>query len=235
MNDRAQTLRAQYLDGGGWEEIDGWLYLKALRLIDFLDKCQDTLGVRGHIGEIGLYFGKLFIFLYLLAREDEKVVGVDLFADESWEKTFHRNLARYTYPRKEPVIVKSDSAGLTSERLLDLAGGRYRLFSVDGAHAMEFALHDLRLANAVLSEGGVVLLDDYFDPKFPGVSEAVNRFLFDGTEARIAPFLICGNKMFLSTPPQHQAYREAVLAAINPDELEIHTAHFHGEPVTILI
>ena len=41
---------------------------------------------------------------------------------------------------------------------------------------MEVALHDLRLAHSVKAEGGVVMVDDYFDPKFLGVSEAVNRF-----------------------------------------------------------
>jgi hypothetical protein len=34
----AQALRHDYLDGGGWETIDGWLYLKALRLTDFIDQ-----------------------------------------------------------------------------------------------------------------------------------------------------------------------------------------------------
>jgi len=35
----ALTLWQDYLDGGGWEAIDGWLYLKALRLTDFNDQC----------------------------------------------------------------------------------------------------------------------------------------------------------------------------------------------------
>lgn len=235
MNPEAEARRDEYLDGGGWEQIDGWLYIKALRLIDFFDKCQDALEVRGHIGEIGLYFGKLFIFLYLMAREGENVVGVDLFPKEEWEKTFHRNMTRYAYPEKQPIIVKSDSLEVTAEQLLDLAGGPYRMFSVDGGHKMEHALNDLRLANAVLSEGGIVLLDDYFDPSFPGVSEATNRFFLEDDGVRIAPFLICGNKVFLSTKGQAQAYREAALSTLNPDEVEITEAVFHGETVSTVL
>lgn len=235
MNAEAQARRDEYLEGGGWKKIDGWLYIKALRLIDFLDRCQDALEVRGHIGEIGLYFGKLFIFLYLLAREDENVVGVDLFAEDEWEETFHENMARYAYPEKEPVIVKSDSLEVTAEQLLDLAGGPYRMFSVDGGHKMEHALNDLRLANKVLVDGGIVLLDDYFDPSFPGVSEATNRFFLEDDDVRVAPFLICGNKLFLSTKAQAQAYREATLSTLNPDDVEIIEAIFHGETVSTVL
>ena len=61
------------------ETIDGRLYLKALRVTNFIDQCQDALSINGNIGEIGLYFGKSFILLYLSARKEEKVIGVDLF------------------------------------------------------------------------------------------------------------------------------------------------------------
>ena len=87
-NKDAEKLRNKYLDGGGWQKIDGWLYLKALRLTDFLDKCQDIAEIKGNIGEIGLYFGKYFIFLYLITRNNENIVGIDLFEFSEWEKTF---------------------------------------------------------------------------------------------------------------------------------------------------
>ena len=51
-NKDAEKLRNKYLDGGGWQKIDGWLYLKALRLTDFLAKCQDIAEIKGNIGEI---------------------------------------------------------------------------------------------------------------------------------------------------------------------------------------
>ena len=44
-NKDAEKLRNKYLDGGGWQKIDGWLYLKALRLTGFLDKCQYIAGI----------------------------------------------------------------------------------------------------------------------------------------------------------------------------------------------
>ena len=35
---RGEALRQAYIDDGGWEKVDGWLYLKALRLTDYIDK-----------------------------------------------------------------------------------------------------------------------------------------------------------------------------------------------------
>ena len=56
-----QALRQAYIDDGGWEKVDGWLYLKALRLTDYIDKLQDHFGIFGNIGEIRIYFGKYFL------------------------------------------------------------------------------------------------------------------------------------------------------------------------------
>lgn len=232
----AQALRQDYLDGGGWETVDGWLYLKALRLTDFLDQCQDVLSIKGNIGEIGLYFGKYFFLLYLSARKEEKVIGVDLFEFPEWEQKFHTGLARWKHAGTEPFIVKRNSLEVTADQLLGWAGGPYRLFSVDGGHSMEVALHDLRLANTVLAEGGVVMVDDYFDPKFPGVSEAVNRlFLLHRDELRVAPFLITGNKLFLATTAYANLYREAIHTAIDKDNEEVWDAELFGHTVTTLL
>ena len=232
----AQTLRQDYLDGGGWETIDGWLYLKALRLTDFIDQCQDALSINGNIGEIGLYFGKYFILLYLIARKEEKVIGIDLFEFPEWEEEFHTGMSRWKHEANKPLIVKRNSLEVTADHLLEWAGGPYRLFSVDGGHSMEVALHDLRLANSVMAEGGVVMVDDYFDPKFPGVSEAVNRFfLMYGDEVRVEPFLITGNKLFLATTEYGKLYREAINTAIDLDAEEVWDAELFGYVVATLL
>ena len=235
-NAKAESKRQEYLDGGGWEKIDGWLYLKALRITDFIDQCQDHSGVKGNIGEIGLYFGKYFIFLYLLARNKESVIGLDLFENTAWRDNFNNNLDDWRYPENEPVIVRTNSLHVAASDLLGWAGGPFRLFSVDGGHSMKVALHDLELANAVLANGGVVMLDDYFDPKFPGVSEALNRFfLQQGEECRLVPFFITGNKLFLSTAGYNDLYRDAIHSAIDSNVEELWSTEFLGSTVTTLI
>ena len=110
------------------------------------------------------------------------------------------------------------------------------LFSVDGGHSCEVALNDLRLAHEVLADGGVIMMDDYFDPKFPGVSEAVNRFyLLSENHRDTVPFLITGNKLFISTSGHGERYREAIRTAVDEDEVEVWDAEMFGHRVTVIL
>ena len=59
---RGEVLRQSYIDDGGWEKVDSWLYLKVLRLTGYIDKLQDHFGVFENICEISLYFGRYFVF-----------------------------------------------------------------------------------------------------------------------------------------------------------------------------
>ncbi|PPR58926.1 MAG: hypothetical protein CFH10_01949 [Alphaproteobacteria bacterium MarineAlpha4_Bin2] len=231
-----ETLRKAYIDDGGWEKVEGWLYLKALRLTDFIDKCHDNLGIKGNIGEIGLYFGKYFLFLCLINRLNERVVGVDLFENTEWEERFHKNLSAWRSDGEQPMIVRRNSLELTPKELLEWGGGPYRLFSVDGGHSVEVALNDLELAHEVLVDGGVVMVDDYFDPKFPGVSEAVNRlYLMPSEPPKTEPFLITGNKLFLSTRGYGELYRNAIRKAVDEEEVEVWDAEMFGHKVITIL
>ncbi|MEE2688075.1 MAG: class I SAM-dependent methyltransferase [Pseudomonadota bacterium] len=235
-SENREGLRQAYIDGGGWETIDGWLYLKALRFTDFIDKCQDHLGVLGNIGEIGLYFGKYFLFLNLIKRVNDKVIGIDLFENPEWENRFHENLLAWQSDGEQPIIVRRNSIDLTPNELLDWAGGSYRLFSVDGGHSSEVVLNDLQLVHEVLADGGVIMVDDYFDPKFPGVSEAVNRlYLLSKISPKTEPFLITGNKLFLSTLGYGELYQNAIRKAINEEEVEVWNAEMFGHRVVIIL
>jgi hypothetical protein len=143
---------------------------------------------------------------------------------------------RWKHGGTEPLIVKRNSLEGTAEHLLECAGGPYRLFRVDGEHSLEVALHELRLANAVMAEGGVIMVDDYFDPKFPGVSEAVNPFfLLYRNEVRVEPFLITGNKLFLVTKEYENLYREAIDAAIDKNLEEVWDAELFGPKETTIL
>ena len=44
-SERREALRQAYIEDGSWEKIDGWLYLKALRLTDYIDQLQGQFGV----------------------------------------------------------------------------------------------------------------------------------------------------------------------------------------------
>ncbi len=57
---------------------------------------------------------------------------------------------------------------------------RYGVVIVDGDHSREGVRTDLRWAEEVVADGGVVVLDDYGDTAWPGVGEALAEHLADG-------------------------------------------------------
>lgn len=53
---------------------------------------------------------------------------------------------------------------------------RYGVIVIDGDHSAEIVYSDLRLADRLAAPGALILLDDYDDPAWPGVAEAVDRY-----------------------------------------------------------
>jgi hypothetical protein len=210
---------------GGYKTVEGWLFPGAIALLSSLESIQQELGLRGSVGEIGIHHGKLFILLYLLCREDERAVAVDLFEQQEKnldrsglgdEEKFRRNLASHAGDDRRLTLIAGDSTELTPPGLLAAGAGRFRLFSVDGGHTAQITESDLALVSGVLTDGGVLVLDDYFNEEWPGVSEGTNRFFAnrnanaDGSP--LIPFAVGGNKLLFTTDRAHaDSYVEHLL------------------------
>jgi hypothetical protein len=74
----------------------------------------------------------------------------------------------------------------------------YGVIVVDGDHSAEGVARDLEWAEEIAAPGGIVVLDDYGDPRWPGIKDALEdrlkgrtRFAFLGKAARSA-FLRAG-------------------------------------------
>merc|ERR1712107_907052 len=88
--------------------------------------------------------------------------------------------------------------------------GGYRMFHVDGGHYVEASLHDLNIAACSIVPGGVVLVDDLHNLRWPGVQEGLHRYMLAAPPPRrLEPFLYTG-RLFLTTPGYAEAYRQAI-------------------------
>ena len=200
----------------GRQIVDGWLKPLGILFIDALEAEQRRHDVHGHVAEIGVHHGKLFIMLSLLRRPGENAVAVDLFEDQQRNVDFSGhgdrtaflgNLNRWHPDTPGLVVEAMDSRDLDGTRLRALAGGPLRLVSVDGGHTADLTYHDLTTACDALAPGGVVVLDDCFNELFPAVSEGAQRFLRDRTD--IAAIGAAGNKTFFTQHERATAYRAA--------------------------
>jgi hypothetical protein len=59
-------------------------------------------------------------------------------------------------------------------------------------------MNDLRLASDVIVGGGVVFLDDFFGPHWPGVTEGYLRYMLHANR-NLAPVICTANKLMLTT------------------------------------
>jgi hypothetical protein len=169
MNKRIQNYIKK-----GYKKIEGWYSQDALELIAELNKIQLSLNILGSLCEIGVHHGRSFVFLSLLSQSDEMCLAIDLFENQN------HNIENSGCGNKEIVLanlksnkcdinrvkfITNNSLNLTPDDLLDSSGQKFRFFSLDGGHSSEVVQNDLQLAESVLGDGGIILIDDYFDEK----------------------------------------------------------------------
>ena len=82
--------------------------------------------------------------------------------------------------------------------------------SVDGGHTRELVRKDLESCTPILQAGGIMALDDAFNFGTPGVIEGITGFFHEAKPA-LAPFALCYNKLFVTTPDFHARYLQATL------------------------
>lgn len=217
----------------GNHQVEGWLLEGAIELVRRLAAAQIEEEISGHIAEIGVHHGRLFILLALLARPEEVRVAIDLFEQQELnvDKSGRGDLAQFRenvnrHAGMEGVVIHGgDSTHLTSDDVIRIAGGPIRLFSIDGGHTADITLHDLETAEKALSRGGIIILDDCFNERWPDVSTGFHRFF--ASRRQVIPFATGGNKTFLSSPASAARYQ----AAITDCGSHSSTREFMGYPV----
>jgi hypothetical protein len=205
----------------GVARIDGWLEHGDAAATGTLMKLQSsTLGIRGHVAEIGVHHGKYLIWMALHLRMGERAAGFDLFELAQSENIDHSgsgnlaslrvNAAHYTAPGAVEALATNSLrlplCFFQEQRLQGLV----RFFSVDGGHFVDHAYEDCWSAWSALAPGGIISVDDFLH----GVSvmQGTLRFLDANADARA--FLVGPNKLFICHRDFYTTYFNAMAAAL---------------------
>ena len=176
-------------------QVKGWFYPADMLSFYFLDLIQKQVAVTGSLCEVGVYEGKSLVLLSLMQREGERLLGFDLFPDDSLPNT-RENLGRYGSTRAVELHA-GDTSGLSLQGLRGLMPEGLRLLHIDAGHEYHEVLHQLTLFAPFVRNGGVIIMDDYQDREFPGIEAAVLDFCERDRPRRFVPFFAGANKMYL--------------------------------------
>ncbi len=202
-------------------KVHGWFHPRMIKVISLTHIFQQIHQIKGSLAEIGVLHGKSFLPLYIFCGQGSTAVAIDLFVTRPQgpkspvidnHKIFIRHVQIYGRDDcKKLRVIKANSLSVDAERIKKESNREgFRIFSVDGAHTSEATLRDLQNAHATLVKGGVLMIDDYFQPTWPGVSEAFNRFMSQ-TGMDLKPFFIGFNKILLTQASYAEAYRKFIV------------------------
>lgn len=215
----------------GFFELGG---VEAYETIDETQREAFGLGTRETaLAEIGVYHGRSFLALTAMRGSEEKCIAIDCFAEQDFNvdesgrgdlDKFTKNARRFWRGGGESAddesvdglpsfieIVQGNSVDLAPRDIVGDGGIKVRIFSVDGSHTAEATLSDLRLAEACSHAHGVIILDDCFNPDWPGCISGLSQYLAHG--GKFVPFCIGYNKVFLSTAEDSATYARAFAPA----------------------
>lgn len=206
----------------GYRRIPGWMSPESAKLVKAASDVQRLNGTVGSVGEIGVHHGRLFILLCLLSEPGEHAFAIDVFDDQhlnldrsgSGDRIrFEHNLRRAGVDMTRVTVIQKSSCEVSPQQLRSIAGG-VRMFSIDGGHTTAITLNDLALAESTLADGGIAILDDVFQPLYPGVTAGLARYLLGG--GGLVPFAVSTEKVLLTHPNDHGRLSDALAEAMGP-------------------
>lgn len=204
----------------GFHKVQGWVSEPIWEVLAFLDHCQRQRDVRGGVCEIGVHHGRFFFGLQALKSDEEFAVAIDVFDQQEFnldgsgkgnKEIFLANAKSYSTDASRVLALQADSLTLRKWDVAQIREryGRFSLFSVDGGHTSRHALHDFNIAQELTSPGGLIIVDDYNNPSWPGVQEGIaEAFILE--RPTFVP-LLCGmNKLILTDIGHHESFLKSL-------------------------
>lgn len=220
----------------GFNNVEGWCAEQLFETIDTLNNAE--INKVGGCLEIGIHHGKFYILLNQVIARNEKSYAVDIFEAQNLNidgsgagslPTFTSNLEKYdAHEGKNTHCIIGDSTdpGLRLEEAIGV--GSMRFISIDGGHTVEHTISDLKLAERLIQNEGVVILDDILNYHWLGVIEGVGRFL--DTCPTLVPFAIGHNKLYLCKLSYQRFYTQL----FSQTPLASKSVRFYGHAIVVV-
>lgn len=199
-----RSFLQSYLDA--FQQVEGWFHYDAALMFMAFNQLIAQHNISGNVLEIGVHHGLSSIGTAALRGQGKLFYAVDLFehmqemnvsrSGGGNRPIFERNMRRF-YP--DSSFIRIIPRATSDVKPADLEGD-FSFCHIDGGHSRKETFHDLTLSYSILLPGGLVALDDYFNPDFPGVCEGCAEFMLKNTGA-LLPVAIGFNKVLFQKRP----------------------------------
>lgn len=178
--------------------VEGWFLHGDAATWDALLERQRAEEIGGHLLEVGVWHGKRAAMLGLHAEFDsELLILVDEF---SGSDVCQASLGKVGVAWNAGIRhMRMSSEELGKQALMQDGFQAFRWIHIDGEHTFGAVMRDLAIADRLLAKEGIVCIDDFFNGRYPQVSEAVLRYVREHTE-QFSLFLCGFNKAYLARP-----------------------------------
>jgi hypothetical protein len=221
-----------------FHRIDGWFDFDAALLFMKYNQLAFKGSERGNVLEIGVHHGLSAIAIAALRGAGKQFTAIDLFEDQQKKnvsgsgcgdrRRFDNNMREF-YPESAFVRpIARQSGELTPSDL----GSGFTFSHIDGGHSPEEVYHDLKLCHDISVDGGLIALDDYFNPEHPGVCEGAVEFSRRHPDW-LRPLVAGYNKVLFQKPHDKGSDLNASFVKAFSD-LETKTVRMWKSPVIVL-
>jgi hypothetical protein len=193
----------QYLEA--FRSIEGWFTYDAALLFMAYNELIARQGITGDVLEIGVHHGLSAIATASLRGPGKRFYAVDLFEQMQEQNVscsgagnqaiFEQNMIRFYPDTSFMQVIAGPSSSLDTVEM----GTTFSFCHIDGGHSRQETFHDLTLCFSLLLPGGLVAVDDYFNPEYPGVCEGAVQFMLQQPDA-LRPLAIGYNKIVFQKP-----------------------------------
>lgn len=182
---------------------EGMLSEFSMAVMDSLLALQAELGIAGHILEFGVFKGRSAMLLAHRARPAERLILVDI------ERYLDRKRLADIFPAFEFVQSASEEFPRKFADYRALAR-TCRFIHVDSSHGFRTTLAELAMAETLLADRGIAVLDDFTNLNYSQMIAATYKHLYSGN-SDLAMFLVTEEKGYLCRKQDFSLYAGYVL------------------------
>ena len=168
-------------------DIEGMLGVLDAGVIVSILEHQKNSGVKGKLAEFGTYKGRSAALLANYVGDDEELHLVDVAEYLELDK-LRKISTNFEFHKMDSKFFVEQKLGVKSRD--------FRFVHSDGSHTFDNVYFDVQNADNIMSDKGVLVIDDYYNPHYPQVAAAVFTYMArEKTDLTMA--LVGSNKCYI--------------------------------------